>query len=197
MRHTLVRAAAFALAVTALPALAQDRSNTRGILLGVQGAAASIQLDEEGAGEAERGIGGGVTLGYGVTGNITVFLRGNLAAIDYSGEEGSYDLSTVDLAGRYSFGTSAAALRPYVELGLTGTAVRDEIEGVEVVLAGGGLNLGGGLEYFLQRNLALDIGLALGKGQITSAEVDGEDVGEFDNLDFTTTRLSAGLNLRL
>lgn len=193
-----------ALAAFATDASAQDRSSTRGVVLGAHLNSSSIQVDEDGGSDAETGIGLGVMLGYGFSDAVTVFLRGDFAQVEYEGEEDeSYVLGNVDLGARYIFGLPSAALRPYVELGLTGTAVQDDVpvdggRTVDVQLSGGALMLGGGLEYFFSRAASLDVGLVLGKGQLTDAQVDGESVGdEFPDTDFTTVRLNLGARIRL
>ncbi len=195
-------AAAGALLAAVSSTSAQERSSTRGIVLGAHVNASAVQLDEEDGGEAERGVGAGLKIGYGVSDRLALFVRGDVANIAYAGDdEGSFVLGNVDLGGRFSFGTSAAELRPYAELGLSGTAVSDEVaadnETVDVVLSGAGLLLGGGVEYFFSRRSALDVGLGLGKGRLTSAEVNGETAEEFEDLDFTTIRLNLGITLRL
>ncbi len=193
--------AAAALLAGADDAEAQELSRTRGFMVGIRGNASAIQSDENGGSEAERGLGLGAQLGFGVTSNITVFLRADAAAMSYeaddSQDDGEYAMAIVDLGGRYSVGTSAQQLRPYVELALSGTAIADEllIEGqtYEVTYSGGALMIGGGIEYFVSRNSALDVGLQLGKGQLTTVTIDGEEVEEdVDATDFTTVRLSVG-----
>lgn len=193
------------LAAAALLAGADDaeaqESKTSGFMVGIRGHASAIQSDENGGSEAERGLGLGAQLGVGVTGNITLFLRVDAAAMSYEadepGDDGEYALAIVDLGGRYSFGTSAQQLRPYAELALSGTAIADEllIEGqtYEVAYSGGALMIGGGIEYFVSRSAALDVGMQLGKGQLTTVIIDGEEVEEdVEATDFTTVRLSVG-----
>lgn len=180
-------------------ASAQDRSSTRGLLLGLHLGAAAVQLDEEGAGGAENGGGLGLTLGYGFTDHFALLLRADGASINYEDdvEEGSYGLGNVDLGGRYSFGSAAAALRPYAELGVSATALVDEIEDEEITFSGGAVFLGGGLEYFFSRRVALDAGLVIGKGKLTTVEFGGTSTDDFEDLDFTTSRLNVGVSFRL
>lgn len=193
------------LAAAALLAGADDAeaqaSKTRGFMVGIRGNASAIQSDENGGSEAERGLGFGAQLGFGVTGNITLFLRADAAAMSYEpdqpGDDGEYALAIVDLGGRYSVGTSAQQLRPYAELALSGTAIADEVliqgQTYEVAYSGGALMIGGGIEYFVSRSLALDVGMQLGKGQLTTVIIDGEEVEEdVEATDFTTVRLSVG-----
>ena len=199
MRKLVVTmAAATALLGAASGVSAQERSSTRGVLLGAHLSATALQLDEDGAGDAERGGGLGITLGYGFTDRFSLLLRLAGANISYAGDaDGSYGLGDVDLGGRYSFGSTAAALRPYAELGVSATAVTDTFEGEDVTFSGGGVFVGGGLEYFFTRKVALDAGLVLGKGKFTTVDVSGTTSDDFEDLDFTTTRINLGVSFRL
>jgi hypothetical protein len=195
--HTPVRIAVLASLLAAAPAIAQDealRSNTRGFTLGAHLNGSAIQLS---GGDAENGGGLGIAAGFGVSNKVTVFGRVGGADVKYEGDEGSYTLANIDLGGRYSFGGSAAALRPYLELALGGVGVSDEVEGSDVTLAGGAFNFGGGLEYFFNKALALDVGLVIGAGEFTKAQVDGEEI-DLEDIDmeesFTTSRLNVGLS---
>lgn len=202
MKNIIVSAlAAAALLAGAERAPAQELSSTRGFMVGLRGNASAIQSDEDGGSEAERGLGLGAQLGFGFTNNISVFLRADAAAMSYDTDEaaddGEYVMAIVDLGGRYSFGTAAQQLRPYAELALSGTAIADELlfEGqtYEVTYSGGALMIGGGLEYFVSRNAALDVGMQLGKGQLTTVTIDGEEVeDDVEATDFTTVRLTVG-----
>jgi hypothetical protein len=201
MRSALYRVLAASVCIAAAtPAFAQDelKSHTRGFVLGGHFNSSAVQVDEEGSGGAEQGVGGGVNLGYGVSEHVTVFLRGDFANIDYeNGDIGSYVLGNVDLGGRYTFGSYLAALRPYAELGFTGSSIHDQVdqdgETLDVTLMGGAIMLGGGLEYFLTEHVAVDGGLILGKGRFTTANVEGETF-DIDEFDYTSTRLNVGVN---
>lgn len=198
--HTPVRLALLACICAAAPAAAQDdaapRSKTSGFTAGLHLNGSAIQLD--GGEEAENGGGMGLALGYGVSNKVTIFARVDGAAVEYEDGDGeTFTLAHLDLGGRYSFGSASAALRPFVELSLQGAGISDEFEGSEVTVSGGAFGFGGGLEYFFSRSLALDVGLAISKGEFTTATVDGDEV-DLDDLDieegFTTSRFNVGLS---
>jgi hypothetical protein len=204
MNSTIGRVlAAAAIFACATDAAAQDRSTGRGLLLGAHVNSSSIQIDEDGGGEAETGLGLGAIVGYGFSESLALFLRADAAAIEYSDDSGeTYSLGNVDLGLRYLFGTPAQPLRPYAELALSGIGVVAEVEAglgtpVEVTMGGGALVVGAGIEYFFGRKTSLDVGLALGKGRITSFEVDGESVPDMDDFDVTTVRIDLGVRVRL
>jgi hypothetical protein len=184
--------------VAAAPAAAQSaeaplaRSTTRGFALGAHLNGSSIQLGGSGS-DAESGGGIGLMLGYGVSNRITLFARTDVAEVDYTGVEGSYTLAHVDLGARYSFASAARSLRPYVEASLQGAGVTDEIEGDDVSISGGGFGIGGGLEYFFNPKLALDVGLGVTGGNFSNAKVNGESVEDIDE-DFTSSRFNIGIS---
>ena len=205
MKKTIVSmAAAAVLLAGAGQAAAQERSSTRGLLLGAHVNATAIQLDEDGGTDAENGIGGGLILGFGFSEQFSLFLRGDGASISEdsdTGEDGSFTLVNLDLGGRYTFGTTAAALRPYAEAGFSGTGLGferpDGTQSADAVFSGAGLFLGGGLEYFFTPKAALNVGLAVGKGRFTAVTVDGGEAEDLDeDQDFTTSRLSIGVSFR-
>jgi len=173
-RLSLVVLAAASTALAAESAAAQlggaERSGTRGPVVGINlnGSALGAERDEF---RDARGAGLGLSLGYGVSGALSLFLRTDLA----------YRVGHVDLGAHYSFAGPAAALRPYVEAAVTraGTIQDDRSS------AGTGLTAGAGVEYFLSRSVALDIGLAHSRGRFTTGMLDGGD--------FASTRLNVGI----
>lgn len=197
-----------ALLLASADAQAQDGPSTRGVMLGLYGNLSAIQLDEEGGTQAENGPGLGVALGYGARDGWTFFARGTFAGITYDeddsselDDDGTYALGVVELGARYGFGSGPnSAFRLYGELGLSGTALSDEAaldgEVVDYTFAGPAIMLGGGVEYDLNRNVAFDAGMILGKGRFTTLEINGETADDSGDLDFTTVRLNAGIVLR-
>jgi opacity protein-like surface antigen len=193
-----------ALLLAAADASAQDVSPARGVMLGAFGNVSAIQLDEDGGTKPENGPGLGAMLGYGARDGWTFFARGSFAGITYEEDEGSdgtYGLAIVELGARYGFGSGPnSALRLYGELGLSGTALSDEItvEGqeAEFTFAGPAIMLGGGVEYDLNQSVAVDAGMILGKGRFTTLEINGETFDDAEELDFTTVRLNAGIIFR-
>jgi hypothetical protein len=204
MNHTTLGAAiTAALLACATPSAAQDSFSTRGFVLGAHLNTTALQIDEDGGSKAERGFGAGVLLGYGFNDRISAFARLDGASINYDDdleEDGSYAMGIADLGARYSFCTPGTALRPYVEGGLSGTAISEDValdgETYSLTFSGPGVFIGGGVEYFFQPKAALDAGLILGKGRFTTAEIDGDTFDEVEDLDFTSIRLSVGITFR-
>ncbi|HEY0151320.1 MAG TPA: outer membrane beta-barrel protein [Longimicrobium sp.] len=176
---TLVTIGAVAAAFTAGSASAQagtDQSSTRGLGVGVSFNASAVGVGAPR--EANTGSGVGVAIGYGVNDNLSFFARTNYA----------YRSSHLDAGVRYSFGSPRAALRPYAELAATrvGTTPAEGFRST-----GYGATAGVGVEYFVSRKLALDVGVVHSEGRFTSREIAGEPVeGTFR---FASSRLNIGL----
>ncbi len=179
---TLVTIGAAAAALTAGSASAQegtDRSNTRGLGLGVN-------FNQSAVGglapwRGDQGTGAGLGIGYGVTDRLSVFARADYA----------YRSSHVDAGVRYSFGSPGSALRPYAELAATriGSAPH-----VDFRSTGYGATAGVGVEYFVSRKLALDVGVVHSEGRFTSTMIVGKTVDR--DRPFNSSRLNIGLKWR-
>ena len=198
MRHH-IRALALAagLAALATPAAAQDdvfapKSHTRGFVLGGFASASAIQVEDS---DAENGIGGGLHLGFGFNDRISVFLRGTTATIN-SPDEGfdDYTLRHADLGVRYTFGTSAAALRPYVAGALSGRSLKFDLGGQTLETRGPALTGSGGVEYFISPTFAIDAVLLISYGTFNVGRVDDSDWVDLedDSLNGTASRLELG-----
>lgn len=120
----------------------------------------------------------GLAIGYGVNDKLSVFARTNYA----------YRSGHLDAGVRYSFGSPRTALRPYAELAATrvGTAPAEGFRS-----SGYGATAGVGVEYFLNRKLALDVGIVHSEGRYTSRELEGRPVDGTSR--FTSSRLNVGL----
>lgn len=197
MKHPLFAALLVpaALAVSAAAhaqnaAPAADDSKIRGFMVGVHLNGSAIQPDGS---DTESGGGLGLRLGYGVSNHVTLYAEGDAASVDYANDPGSYTLAHVGLGVRGTFRGARARLRPFVEGALMGVAAADTENGSDVVISGGGLQVGGGLEYFFSRHVALDAGLTFGPGSFNRATVDGERV-DVDKLNFTSSRFNLGVS---
>jgi opacity protein-like surface antigen len=152
--------------------------------------------------ETESGGGFGVALGYGFNDRIILYFNLDAAAIEYDEDEvdapdDSYDLLSGDLGVRVNFGNEGMKLRPYINAAFTGVAAVEEYEfvdeEVEQVLSGGGVTIGGGLQYFFSPSLALDLGLQATAGAFSQVIIDDEDEELDEGLAFTTSRLQLGV----
>jgi opacity protein-like surface antigen len=168
-----------ACAAAQAPGASEDRSDLRGLSLGLSLNGSATHSDA-GAFRRQSAGGLGLTLGYGATDALTLFLRG-----DYT-----YRATYLDLGARYSFGASSSALRPYVEVAATGMGS----SGAGLRSTGAALTGGVGLEYFVSRNLALDVGVGYSRGRWLGPEHASAPGG--GGRDFGSPRLDLGLKWR-
>lgn len=201
LNHTMTIAIR-ALAVAAVlagtlstPALAQ-RSNTAGVNLGLflNGTAAEVEDGDE------IDSGGGITLhlGYGFSQSFQLFARATASNIESEGfEDDQYALAHFDVGGRFSFGNTGSALRPFVQGAFSGRAASFDL-GADGTLdvRGSGLSAGGGLEYFVTEALAIEAGLAWTFGEFTEGRVDDGDWEGLEDFSFemNTTRFDLGVS---
>ncbi|MFL5384712.1 MAG: hypothetical protein ACJ8GN_19485 [Longimicrobiaceae bacterium] len=172
----LVPAALAAGSAQAQTSATPARSGTRGPVLGfdLNGSALDVPSSLTGA---PGGAGLGLSLGYGVSDRVSLFTRAGVG----------YRIGYVDVGARYSFGGAEARLRPYLDGALTRTGT-SAFAGPFYEPAhsrGYGVTGGAGVEYFVIRHVALDVGLSHSRGQFTS--------GTFDGDRFSSTRLNLGV----
>jgi len=108
----------------------------------------------------ETNVGGGLSVAYGATEWLTVYLNGD-------GTEGDEEhvLSHGDL-GAQVFLRSGHRLRPHLDVALTGRRVVLDAGAQTIDARGSGLSLGGGVVYFLSSALALDATLLRSVGEL-------------------------------
>lgn len=199
MTNTVRTLAAAGILAAALhtPAAAQmEQSSIKGFNLGLflNGSAAQV----EDADEPDSGGGVSLHLGYGVNESVSLFLRGSGAAIQAEGfAEDEYALAHFDLGARYSFGSTASRLRPFIQAAYSGRAASFDL-GPEGTLdvRGSGITGGGGLEYFVSPALAIEAGLSFTGGEFTEGRLDDSEWVDLDDasIDMTTTRFDLGIS---
>lgn len=181
----------------ATPATArQARSNTRGLLLGVNAAGGSLKVEE---GDSESGGGGGITVGWGVSRMIAIFLRGDIARVDITDPdvEGSYSVGIADLGVRISFRAPEDRFIPYITAAFSAQRATAEVFftptiGSDISIRGPGFTLGGGFMHFFAEQIALDVSLLLTSGRFTEVQI-GSVSADIGDLDSQAARLDIGL----
>jgi opacity protein-like surface antigen len=152
--------------------------------------------------EMENGGGLGVAVGWGFNDRIALYFNVDGAAIEYDEDtedapDDTYTAVTADLGVRMNFGNEGMRVRPYINAALSGLALVEEGEvlgeDVEATLSGGGLTVGGGLQYFFSPSFALDLGLQATQGALTDIVVDDEDEELDEAIAFTASRIQLGL----
>jgi opacity protein-like surface antigen len=199
MKRTLIASALLAGTVLAAGNLDAQVSKNSGFMLNVHLAGNSIKWDVEGEDtETETGGGLGLGLGYGFGERFALVVNLDAASVSSDGE-GAEDedlaLAHFDIGGRLNFGSTASAVRPYLNVAFSGVAegTTNEDADENVTISGAAYTLGGGLQYFFSPRFALDAALQGSFGEFTQIQV-GDESTEFDeDVKFTTARLQLGV----
>ena len=203
MNRALISAAAVLLA-TAVPeaAFAQPivlqsrlpdmaRSSTRGLNLGVHLNGSALEYEEwQGT---ESGGGGGVRLGYGFNDLFTMYTQVDYANMISADGTEDYNLTQFDLGGRFSFRSRSKALRPYVDVAVSGRAARTDYLGSPLTMSGSAFTLGGGLQYYFARHAAIDAGIKGSGGAFNRITYEGT-TETFEGGNATSSRFNLGLS---
>ncbi len=222
--RTLFLACALVLFATA-PAQAQ-LSKTQGFQIGASvygngitidfdnseadfGQGAVLELDED---TDFNGGGLGLRIGYGFSPLFTLYADLGGGAVDFADDgddDGSDNTSGyLEIGGEFSFGAPDQQWVPFVNVALQGFSFRtegddDDLDG-SLTLSGGGLKVGGGVNYFFTPQFAARLSLDLGGGALTRIDVDAdlggglrfEDDADLDDASYTTGRLHLGVTYR-
>lgn len=176
-----------------------QESTTRGFHLGLHGSGASLSI--EGQDRSNAG-GGGVTVGVGLNRRLTLLLQVDGAQFDEASTgdvEGDWTMGHVDLGVRFYFANSLSKWVPYLQgaLGWRVVSVSDPIVNnmaeEEVAISGVGVSLGGGLDYYFNPSLALDVQLLWTGGEFSTFRINNITVSGFD-VDAQSTRFNIGIN---
>lgn len=178
----------------AVPASAQ--SNTRGLLLGIRGTGASLEVED---GERQSGGGGGIQIGFGVSSAVSLFLGADAVNIDITSPEleGSYTFAIGDLGIRVILGSASGIFRPYFQGSISGLLASATVElgpfaSSDIEVSGPGFSVGGGFQLFIARTLALDAAAIYTAGGFNELKVESVTT-EFETLDANAGRLAVGL----
>lgn len=175
-----------------------QESTTRGLSVGLHFGGASLSIESQDRNDAG---GGGLSIGYGINRNFTIFGQADAAQFDAqsSGEVvGDWTLAHVDLGVRYYFANSLRRWVPYLQaaLGFRSVSVKDPVvngtQRGEVEISGSGLSLGGGLDFYVSQSFALDLQLMWTGGEFNTIRVDNVSQTGFD-FDATSGRFNLGV----
>jgi hypothetical protein len=179
---------------------ALPRTNTSKLILGLSLNGSSIQ-SEELTTSSESGAGLSGLLGWGFTKNFAILLDASAARIESL--DGNFDLAHVDVSGRWHFVSSSHGFVPFVEVGYSGRVAtkRDVLlsddAGTEytgdLTILGGGVSVGGGLEYFIAPSWALGGSFKWTTGRFDRVQFDNVTVDGLA-LDATSARFNLGFS---
>lgn len=135
----------------------------------------------------ESGFGLQLDLGYNFNSRVGLFLGlGGFALEDEDETLGYFDI------GPRFYPISSRGLQPYIDVALTGSAFASDEDGVETTISGVGFSGGGGVHWFVGRNVALNLGIIMSRVNYDKVESEGVSV---DGLDFKAwnSRIKAGV----
>lgn len=179
---------------------AQDiRSNTEGLNITLSGGIGNwsssyfLNLDEL----EPLGVGGGLRIGYGLNQRFEIFARYDRHTFKIKNEWDKYGTSTAGAGVRVNFGGTLQALRPYLEAGFSSINLKIDpvlFNGrvVEYHLKGPALAVGGGVNYFISPNFAIQANAAGMFGKFTTFQIDSKGIE--DRPDVRTLRFSLGVS---
>jgi hypothetical protein len=186
------------LAVSAAGASAQ--SHTRGLFLQAHGNASTLRMATSDTSDMRTGIGFGI--GSGFTPALAWFINVDAAANEGAAPAAAGPgIAHAELGGRYTFRDASARWRPSIDVSAAVMmAWWDELEvaGGEPVymeLAGFGFGVGGGLAYYFNPALALNMVVRMHTGSFDDHRIDNLTVhleGK-DRIRVTTSRFNLGV----
>jgi hypothetical protein len=187
-------------AVTRSSQSAMPRANTSKLILGLGLNGSSISSDDLTT-STESGAGLSGQLGWGFTKNFALVLDASAARIESL--DGNFDLAHVDVSGRWHFVSKSHGFVPYVEVGYSGRAagkqdvlMSDEMGNVhtgDLAILGGGVSLGGGMQYFIASAWALGGSFKWTTGEFSQVRFDNITVDGLA-LDATSARFNLGFS---
>jgi opacity protein-like surface antigen len=180
----------------AQPASSQS-STTRGWSLGLHVQGASLTVEN---GDPDTGGGGGFMVGYGFNRRFTAFLNVDGSVVDAVNAPnltGQWDMAHVDFGVRFHFANSLNRWIPYLEAAAGARAVSVDEADVDgeiqaVSFSGASFTLGGGVAYYLNETVSLDLNAKLTSGQFTDIEVGNFSVSGLD-IDADSFRFGLGI----
>jgi hypothetical protein len=177
MRRTIVLAA-IAGALLQPGGLRAQESDNAGLMLGLH----AVPMGLDGVGEEvfeEDGMGLGATAGYGFTDRFALYGTVDVGYIEYDpdnpaavGED--YQSLTVDIGTRVNLGYEFQRMRPFINAAISAVVTTEDDEGLGVTAttSGGGLTVGGGIQYFYRERWALLLAIQATMGAFTETEFD-------------------------
>lgn len=170
------------------------KSNPSGFSVGLGILGTAVTFEDS---DAESGGGLGLQVGYGFGRMLTLFASADASKIKFEDPDidGEYTLAHFDLGARLNFGGPMSSFVPYVEGAYTGRAATSTIDfgssgSGDIELTGTAFTVGGGLNYFVDPNLAFDFGIRWSSGDFDTVKFEGQDTG--DTFEAKSLRLKIG-----
>jgi hypothetical protein len=201
MRRTLTTLLTIALAATLADSapLAAQESTTRGFNLGLHISGQSLTIED---GDRNNAGGAGIVVGYGFNRSLELFLQLDAGEfdVDTATVEGTWTMGHGDLGVRYHFANSLRSWVPYLQAAATvrfvnvqDGVINQTTQSEDVTFTGGALTLGGGIMFYFNETLALDIQLLGSGGRFTEVKSGNVTVSGLE-VDATSGRFNLGVS---
>ena len=161
--------------------------------LGVTGRIGLLSPADNNAENVDNGTDTGLVIGggliYGIDDHIA--LEFDISRSSFGSDTGDFGVTNFSLGGQYRFALQQRQLIPYVGAGLDILVSDYDVNGgarsdVDTTV---GVHANGGIDYFLQKNLALtaEAKIVVAPDTKISDRQSGKHVGDFDPTSFSTT----------
>jgi hypothetical protein len=184
-------AAAVLLAATfaSTAAEAQDKSRSERFFVGVGLEGNGVVVEDS---DTESGGGIGLVVGYGFTRHLAVFGQLSGASIESADGMGSYGLGHFDLGLRAHFRAPTKTVVPFVQFGVSGRGMQQDLLGDEIEASGAGGMFGAGLNAHFTPAVAFSAAAVWTVGNFSDFKVNGTSL-PVDSFGVTTARVHVGI----
>ena len=167
-------------------ALSTSVAAQKGFVASASLASTGVSFDDENI-RNESGFGLHLDLGYNFNPRVGLFVGLGGFALEDENETLGY----VDIGPRF-YPISSRGLQPYIDLAFTGSAFASDEDGIETTISGVGFSGGGGIHWFVGRNVGLNLGIMMTRVNYDKVTSEGVSV---DGLDFKAwnSRIKAGV----
>jgi len=192
--YRLAVATLIGLAASAATASAQQgvlKSRSSGFFLGVGLEGNGLSTDNSGTTTTESGAGGALLLGYGFSPRWSLYTEVSGANMNADGG-GTYTLAHFDVGARVHFRTGPNTVVPFIQFGVSGRGISQDISGSTYQASGAGVSFGGGLNAHFTPTVAFSGSVTWSVGNFSSYKVDNQSVAG-DPVNATSARVHLGL----
>lgn len=144
--------------------------------------------------------GGGIKLGvaYGITEKVGVNLDHYSLSFANQNEWNTFRIAMQSLSARFTFGATLSKFRPFAEVGIARVSNRidpvffDGFDNLILDNTGFGLHLGGGLNFYINTNLAISLSVTYMTGIFSTISLSEVAFEPFEDVDFAVLNVNLG-----
>ena len=162
-------------------------SNTTGLSAGLHVNTSAIRSPGS---VTDKGGGLGLRISYGLNEKVAFYFNKDAATL--SARLLDYAVIHTDFGVRYSLANGTSATVPYVEGAFSRRTWNQAAYTNERAFTGTAATVGGGMQHFLNRRMALDAGLLVSYGTFTNATLNSVPVADYRGESVWSSRLNVG-----